>query len=194
MQAWRVAAMKEFYSAGAMKKTEQLLRKSAPNLASNQMVVGASLALDFATIRNVAEAYPVSFGGDPFFKKASLLVLMANSHFQARKNEWLEGQTITQDGIVGADYRIPQGAMTEQLGMIKIDDTLRQRLAAREVMDINDPDVVKLRLASVLIGDRIHRRSGRSIGTVDSALITAGRNLAKLPTTLPNMEVITPSF
>ncbi len=181
MQAWRIAAMKEFYAAGAMKKTEQVLRASAPGLKDGQMVVGASLTLDFKTIQNLARAYPVSFGGDPLYKKAALLVLMANSHFAARKAEWLEGQSITLNSIVGADYRIPQGAMTEQLGMIRIDDELRQRIARREVMDINDPDVIKLRLATVLLGDRIARRSGRSISTVDSALITAGRDLAKLP-------------
>lgn len=194
MPEWRAAAMKEFYVRGAMDKTHQILRDSAPGLKPGEPVVGASLAFNTATLHALSEAFPVSLGGDPLFKKATLTLLHARSHLDARRAEWMPGQNVSLETILASDYRIPQATTADETGMVKIDQRLRDDLLNSKIMDINDPEVVKLRISSILVGNHIEKKTGFETNDVDSALITLGRRLSREDKAMPEMKVITPFF
>lgn len=194
LKDWRVKAMSEFYAPGAVAKTEQVLRSAARDLEDSQPLQGATLSFNFMTARRLAEAFPVSLGGDPFFKKATLVLLQAASHLRSRQAEWAQGQNISVDTILASDYRIPQTTTAPGIGMVQIDKQLRARLLTQKPLDIADPDVIKLRASSVVVGSLLELLTGQNVASIDNNLIHTGRKLDKQGLALPPMKPISSFF
>lgn len=194
MPGWRVKAMSEFYRPDAMARTEAVLRSAAINLPEDKPLQGASFAFNFMTARRLAEAFPVSLGGDPFFKKATLVILQASSHLRSRKAEWMPGQSLGVDTIIASDYRIPQATTAPGIDMVRMDDRLLEKLLAQRPVDIFDADVMKLRASSVVVGSMLQRLTRQESGSVDNHLIGLGRRLDKEGKALPPMKPLSSFF
>jgi hypothetical protein len=152
---WRADALMEFMPFTQMGKTLRLVEQIRDN--------NGVLQLDFAAAQAVTRTYPTSFGGDPFNKKANLLLLMMAAHIDSRPDTPMRPRYVLNT-IAAADYRLPQALSAPDVGILKLDDALQARLQDRsQLLDLNDPDVVKLRVGAVVALHRGAQRSGRSI-------------------------------
>jgi hypothetical protein len=188
--SWRVKALNEFMSYDSLRQTEKLLRDCTVDDLSSP---SARLTFDLPLAQQLAETFPVSFGGDPFFKKASLALLMVDAHIAARKGAEAT-PAIALNTIAAADYRLPQALSAQGVDIVRLSPRLCKKLQAQELVSIADTDVVKLRAASVVVAHRLCVQSGQPMSVVDAALWGAGRTLEKQGKTLPVMRVLTTHF
>lgn len=141
---------------------------------------------DFTFINAMADIFPQSFAADPFRKKAILSVLMTAAHAENR------GISIATDAPVASDYVLPQ--VLEGLGVLKLSDSLREKLVLKQGFGENDPAVRDLRAATIAAADDLAKASGARSQDIDSHLWLAGRDPAVKPKLLPAINVYTAWF
>jgi hypothetical protein len=190
-KTWRVEALEEMMGYGALRETGKLLRDyTQPRTTGQQPTV----TLDFTMAQQLADMFPYSFGNDPFFKKASLTLLLVDAHVAARRQAGEAVPDIKVESIAAADYRLPQALSAEGVGILKLSPRLRAKLEEKRLLAEQDEDVFKLRAASIVAAHKLCLQSQQPMSVVDAALWRAGRNLEKQGKTLPPMQVLTTHF
>ncbi|MBI3308267.1 MAG: hypothetical protein HYZ79_02715 [Candidatus Melainabacteria bacterium] len=149
----RLAVFKEFASSNAWAKIASIVDYARQD--------ENNFTFDFKSVRDIASAFPISFGQDPLYKKAALLpILFAN-------NANTRGKNVTVSGIVAADYRLPQ--TLHSIGVLDFSPELVQRIENEEVMSPDDLMVVQMRAASIYACDLLSKYTGMQINEVDAA-------------------------
>ena len=150
----RLAVFKEFAQADAWTKLARILSSAKQG--------DGSYIFDFKSIREISNAFPVSFGQDPFYKKAALLPILFANHANTR------GENVTVDGIVAADYRLPQ--VLHSIGILEFSPELINKLENEEIMSADDLMVIQMRAASIYVCKLLSEYLGIQINQVDAAL------------------------
>lgn len=153
--------------------------------------------MNFDFINKAADLFPQSFAADPFRKKIILAVLMTASYMHARAAADTgidQGRPllVTTNAPVAADYVLPQ--VLEGLGVLKLSDTLRDKLVNKAGFDETDPAVRDLRAATIHICNMLSTLSGKSPQDIDAHLWLAGRDPAVKPNLKPAINVYTTWF
>ena len=179
----RMAIFREFAQPGAYEAVGNILEQSrtGPN----------SYRFNFQTMKALAKAFPKSFGTDPFYKKASL-VLIAMAGFGRPR-----GMDVQLDLPVAADYRLPQ--TLERLGILRFSPELVQALKLGKSFHEDHAVVQHLRAASVVASADLARQTGFDSAAIDGLLWSAARKQAKADPTsgaseLPHLMVPTMRF
>ena len=182
---WRTDAMMEFMPANRLARTQEFLADITD--------VNGTLHFNLRAARKLGELFPLSYAGDPFAKKANLLLFMLAAHLDSRQAQ--EAVPSYKLGTIAAiDYRLPQALSAQGVGILKFHARLAERLTRGDVMQIDDPDVVKIRMAAAIATDKLVKVSGRSLSEVDGALWKEGRTLEKQKKALNPMRVLTTHF
>lgn len=151
----RIAIFKELAEPGAQDKFERIVNdaKTGEN----------SYKLTFKHVKELAKAFPQSFDDDPFYKKASLLMIAMAGFGKPR------GIDIEADVPVAADYRLPQTLESKEILSIK-DENLKNAITNGRAIHEDHPAVQHLRAASIVASDKIAKIAGFNSAQVDVVL------------------------
>ncbi|MBU6475580.1 MAG: hypothetical protein KGL10_03790 [Alphaproteobacteria bacterium] len=152
---------------------------------------GETYRLDMDFVKNLAAIFPEGLGNDPFFKKATLTVLMAagNAHHHGVKVD-------VSDLTIAADYVLPQVLNAGDVGILSFSADLAKDLEDRKLFDEDNDRVAALRAAAVVVCERLAELSGLSAQDIDAALWLAGRKIKSTENkkVLPHMMCKTMRF
>lgn len=174
----RLAIFQEFAQHDAAQNIARILEQARTGQNSYR--------LTFASMKALAEALPASFGGDPFYKKACLLMLAMAGFGRPR------GVDVQLDLPVAADYRLPQ--TLEKLGILQFSPQLDDALSEGKSFHEDHPAVQHLRAASIVASDSLSRQTGFDSAAIDGLLWSAARNQPRTETAKPHMMVPTMRF
>lgn len=161
----RIAIFEEYTGIQAYNKISTILEEARTG--------DHSYKFNFDTVKKLAQAFPNSFGNDPFYKKASL-VLIAMAGFARPR-----GTEVQLDIPVASDYRLPQ--TLEALGILHFSPKLEKALEEGQCFHEDHPIVQHLRAASVVVSDEISKQTGFDSAAIDGLLWGASRNPESIP-------------
>ena len=138
--------------------------------------------LGLPEVDHLASALPLSFGEDPFRKKACLAIMMLAGNLRAC------GHDVDAELPIPADYQIPR--ILHWAGAIDISDGLEGRLRHGGLLDPRSEEVQHFRAAAVTAAHRLGKMAGTPDWLVDGALFNVVRNdPAFRATSLPPMHI-----
>jgi hypothetical protein len=138
-------------------------------------------------VEQLAERFPVSYGGDsPFYKKASLLFMMMEI---ALNDLGIPSHSLT---IPPSDYRLPQ--ILEAHGVLAFGDDLSQKLNKCTPLPLNSQEARAIRAATVIAVTDIQKATGTRLSEVDARLYMMSRQPSVMAQAKPHMIVPTMNF
>lgn len=147
----------------ADRRSAHLLELLAPMVEGHTLESFAAelVQLDVRTaVERVVCAYP-GYASDPFLKRAFLFALQMN-----RRSGW--GEVGIADVPVPADYQIPK--VLRHLGVIHYNAKLTARVERERPISSGSAMETEIRAATVVAGDRLAKRSGRTPAEIDTFL------------------------
>jgi hypothetical protein len=147
---------------------ELLNNRAALSKLVSSCITENSVKFDYKTLLKLGKLYPMTFGEDPFFKKASLFFLFLSGWYEGK------GYAVTNKLLIPADYQIPR-ALT-YLGFISPMSKLHNNLVNRVMMDVNSQEVVDYRSAAIVICEQLAKENDIPAYKIDNYLFTVVKN------------------
>jgi Potential Queuosine, Q, salvage protein family len=159
----RLSIFQEFAQPSAYKALGKILEKArtGPN----------SYRFTLSSVKALAKALPKSFGFDPFYKKASLVMIAVAGVGRPR------GLEVQLDIPIPADYRLPQ--TLEGLGIFRFSPEVNDALEKGHSFHEDHTVVQHLRAASIVASAELSKQTGFDSAAIDSLLWGAARKLSK---------------
>lgn len=183
-KAERLAIFEEFAKPGAYQAIGRILDDA--KTGENCYRFGLN------SVKALAKVFPKSFGDDPFYKKAAL-VLIAMAGFSRPR-----GIEVELDVPVPADYRLPQ--TLEAFGVFRFPAALNEALNQGKAFHEDHPAVQHLRAASVVASAELSQKTGYDAAAIDALLWSAARKHAKAepvagaPSFQPKPHIMVPTM
>jgi len=157
---WRIDVCEEFSNPG--KNIQNL------NILFEAQNADWTYTFDLELVDKLVEAYPISFGGDPFRKKAISVMLMMTG--------WLlnRGKIVYFMLPLPTDYQMPR--IFNYLGLITISEQFTNTLQNQTVLlEEDSPEVMHVRAAAIVAANQIGEHFQVSDNIVDNILFSALR-------------------